>query len=240
MPTNDSGNKPPKNGGEQEKWVALFDDQLVPMPRRKLKAQDILLQAGAKAGAQLVRDFNSPNDIAFEAEAVVDLAEGNVFRTATGCKCSYTVTSDAPPKLAFVVDDHWEVTTQRHQTGKSLRGLLDVSDRDELLRDNESPNDEPVDSDDKVEFRDGPVFTTKRKGLTIIVEATPHQWFKPKISYVEVATLFYPQYPQHPEVTYSVTYKRGPAERPEGILAPGASVKVVDCMMFNVSPTGQS
>ena len=46
--------------------------------------------------------------------------------------------------------------------------------------------------------------------------------------------------PQHPEITYSVTYKNGPSHKPEGILPPGAAVKVKERMVFNVSRTGQS
>jgi len=76
--------------------------------------------------------------------------------------------------------------------------------------------------------------------ITIIVEGTPHRWLKPSISYAEVVTLFDPNYPQHPEITYSVTFKNGPNHKPEGILSPGASVKVKDQMVFNVSATGQS
>ena len=75
---------------------------------------------------------------------------------------------------------------------------------------------------------------------TIIVEGTQYEWFKPSITYAEVVTLFDPAYPQHPEITYSVTYKNGPNHKPEGILSPGAAVKVKDRMEFHVSRTGQS
>jgi hypothetical protein len=79
------------------------------------------------------------------------------------------------------------------------------------------------------------------RGITIIVDGTPHEWNKPEISYVEVVTLFDPTFPQHPETTYSVKYRNGPSRNPEGILAPGSKpVKVKEEMKFNVSPTGQS
>lgn len=78
------------------------------------------------------------------------------------------------------------------------------------------------------------------QNVTIIVEGTPHEWPKSEISYAEVVTLFDPSYPQHPEITYSVTYKRGQGQKPEGILSPGASVKAKDGMVFSVSSTGQS
>jgi hypothetical protein len=60
------------------------------------------------------------------------------------------------------------------------------------------------------------------------------------ISYTEVVTLEVPDYSQHPEITYTVTYKRGQGNKPEGTLSPGASVKVKDGMIFSVSETGQS
>ena len=74
----------------------------------------------------------------------------------------------------------------------------------------------------------------------IIVEGTKHGWLKGEISYAEVVTLEVPDYPQHPEITYSVKYKKGPGRKPEGTLAPGAFVKVKEDMIFNVSESGQS
>jgi multiubiquitin len=55
-----------------------------------------------------------------------------------------------------------------------------------------------------------------------------------------VVTLEVPDYAQHPEITYSVKYKNGHGDKPEGVLAPGASVKVKEGMIFSVSETGQS
>jgi len=83
-------------------------------------------------------------------------------------------------------------------------------------------------------------FSGEPREVTIIVGGTPHEWRKSKITYAEVVTLFDPTYLQHPEITYSVTYKRGHDHKPEGILSPGASVKVKDGMVFNVSATNQS
>ncbi len=77
--------------------------------------------------------------------------------------------------------------------------------------------------------------------VTIVVEGTPHEWPKnADISFAQVVTLEFPDFAQHPEITYAVTYKRGHGNKPEGVLAPGESVKVKDGMIFNVSKTGQS
>lgn len=80
----------------------------------------------------------------------------------------------------------------------------------------------------------------KKKTVTIIVDGTPHVVEKDKILYAEVVTFAYPDYPQHPEVTYSVTYTKGPNDNHEGILSLGGSVKVKEGMVFNVSRTGAS
>ena len=80
----------------------------------------------------------------------------------------------------------------------------------------------------------------EKKTVTIIVNGTPHEWPKGEITYAEVVTLEVPDYSQHPEITYSVKYKRGHGDKPEGILSPGGSVKVKEGMVFSVSETGQS
>jgi hypothetical protein len=79
-----------------------------------------------------------------------------------------------------------------------------------------------------------------KKTVTIIVNGTSHEWPKDEITYAEVVTLEVPDYPQHPEITYSVKYKRGHGNKPEGTLSPGDSVKVKEGMIFSVSETGQS
>ena len=81
----------------------------------------------------------------------------------------------------------------------------------------------------------------KDKTVTIVVDGTPYEVpKKDEITYAEVVTHAYPDYPQHPEITYSVTYTRGHGNKPEGILSPGGSVKVKEGMSFVVNRTGQS
>lgn len=77
--------------------------------------------------------------------------------------------------------------------------------------------------------------------VTIVVNGTQHEVpAREHISYTEVVTLAHPDYPQHPEITYSVTFNKGPREKPEGILPPGGTVKVKEGMSFRVNRTGQS
>lgn len=83
-------------------------------------------------------------------------------------------------------------------------------------------------------------MTEEKKMVTIVVDGTPHEWPKDDITYDQVVTLEFPDFTKHPEFTYSVKYKNGNGNKPEGVLAPGGSVKVKEGMIFSVSKTGQS
>lgn len=224
------------------KWCALIGDKLAPMPRRQMKARDILHQAGFDPNLTLVRDFDTPNDIGFDPEALVDLADGNVFRESSNCERRSVVSCNGSPKLAFVVDDACEVTIQPHQTGETLRALLGVSDDADLFRDHESPVDEPIDDDEPIVFSDGPVFTISESThkTTIIVNGQQKQLTKRKVSFEELVELAYGADDAGPNIVYSITYERGPRANPEGTLSAGRSVKVRNGMVFNVQRTDKS
>jgi hypothetical protein len=81
----------------------------------------------------------------------------------------------------------------------------------------------------------------EKKSVTIYVEGTPHEFPKDeKITYAQVVVWAFPDYSPSDGRTYTVKYKKGDNEKPEGQLINGASVKVKDGMTFSVSRTGQS
>lgn len=169
--------------------------------------------------------------------------EGNVFRTSTGCELSHAISHNAPAKLAFVVDDRWEVTIQPKQTAETLRDLLAIESDAELLRDFESPIDEPIDDDARIKFEDGPVFITRHaapKEITIIVRGRPKKWASKTITFDQVVALAYTPVRNEPGILYTVSYSRGPKVNPEGELMKGQSVKVKEGMVFLVTETDKS
>ncbi len=230
-------------GSGSPRWAAVVDDKLVPMPRQRLSAADILYQASAPPNATLVRDYNSRHDVGFKATEIVDLAEGNVFRLIAGGAQQDIVRSNADPKLAFVLNDSWEIVTRSNQTVASLRALFEVDDDTDLLRDSESPLDELLDDDDNVRFADGPVFltrpTTERK-VTIIVNARPREWRGRTISFEQVLPLAFNPVRTEPFILYTVMYSRGPKANREGELVAGGSVLVKNRMVFLVTETDRS
>lgn len=170
----------------QSKQAAVVDDSLFPMPRPKMTARDILDQAGAPKDVVLQRDYNDPVDQVFDDNDVVDLREGNVFKTAPRCAPITYREPHAKPKLAFIVDDVWEVTVTARQTGHSIKRLVGLPDDAALLRDFESPRDEPIANDAPVTFQDGPVFTAKTFTLTIKVNKNPVKVQKRKLTGLEI------------------------------------------------------
>lgn len=80
----------------------------------------------------------------------------------------------------------------------------------------------------------------QNKEFNIVVNGDPHVWKEKKISFVEVVTLAFQVYEDHPNVVYSVTYKRGEDSKPEGSMVKGDSVVVKDKMVFHVSKSGES
>lgn len=81
----------------------------------------------------------------------------------------------------------------------------------------------------------------EQKTVTIYVESTAHQWPKDEeISYAQVVAFEFPDYEQHPEINYSVSYEKGHGNKPESPLPKGSSVRVKDGMVFHVTDSGQS
>lgn len=79
------------------------------------------------------------------------------------------------------------------------------------------------------------------KEVTIIVNGEEKTWDKKdEISFEEVVILAFGSYVDNGQIEYTVTYKRGQGNKPEGSLVKGQSVKVKDKMIFNVSQTNKS
>ena len=79
-----------------------------------------------------------------------------------------------------------------------------------------------------------------KKQDVIIVNAEEKVWNEKEISFEQVAVLAFGSYVDNPDITYSITYKRGMGNKPEGSLTKGQSVHVKDKMIFNATKTNRS
>lgn len=151
------------------KWIALVNDGNVIAPSRRVKAGVLKVQAGVPLEHILVRDHGSQRDVAFEDNAELDLADGNVFFTVLRCDHKPRAGCVALAKRAYFIDDHPEVTLREDQTGRTLRELHGLTIAVRLFRDYESPHDELIPPDAEVRFADGPVFYTRRAGVGLTI-----------------------------------------------------------------------
>jgi hypothetical protein len=60
------------------------------------------------------------------------------------------------------------------------------------------------------------------------------------LTFDEVVALAFPDPAKGPNIVYTVTYRRGEGNKPQGTLVAGESVKVKDGMIFDVTRTDQS
>ncbi len=155
-------NTPINSGGHSPaKWFFTVGDVRIPAPRRQISEAIIRAQASVPADRVIVREHNSPSDEVIADGAPVDLARGNVFYTVPRCEVRPAAPCEAPPKLAFSVDDVVEEVLIGTQTGQSLIELFAIQPGRLLIRDLESPNDQPITPTAQVHFEDGPVFYTR-------------------------------------------------------------------------------
>ena len=78
------------------------------------------------------------------------------------------------------------------------------------------------------------------KEFVIYVNTRDHKWSEKEISFDQVVILAYGAISTNPKVIYTITYKRGHGNKPEGSMVKGEVIKVKNEMRFNVSESNQS
>jgi len=155
------------------KWALLLTDTKYPMPRTVVPEELVREQACVPDGYLLARDHNTEHDPVIPRGAEIDLRLGNVFKLVKESDAGFHDTCESPAKLAWFVDDRWELTVKPRQSGSSIRRLHDVPENYDLLRDIESPDDELICGADDIDFADGPVFISRSVSVSVQVNNDP-------------------------------------------------------------------
>ena len=228
------------------KRAAVVNDILLPMPEQHIRVAVLREQGGIPDDHALVRDHNHEHDPVVSEPGLINLDEGNVFYSVPKAEVERPRPScPAPAKLAYVVNDRWEVVTRRAQTGLTLRDLFALEPDVELLRDRKSPDDEVVGDRDDASFEQGCVFRTRKVEAPppsietkIVVNGREKTVTGKTISFAQVVHLAFGTV--DPQTIYTMTYAEGPASNREGSMVVGDSVNLQSGMIFNVTPTRQS
>ena len=86
-------------------------------------------------------------------------------------------------------------------------------------------------------FHSGP---PEKKEFKIIVNARPKEAATDELSFNKIVALAFNPVPTGPNLLFTITYRHGPRENPQGNLLEGGTVKLKDGMIFNVTATDKS
>jgi hypothetical protein len=78
------------------------------------------------------------------------------------------------------------------------------------------------------------------KDITIVVNGRNKTWSEKTISFEQVVVLAFGKYEDNGVTAYTVTYKKGQGNKPEGSMVKGETIHVKDKMIFNVTATNKS
>jgi len=78
------------------------------------------------------------------------------------------------------------------------------------------------------------------KERTIIVNGRSKTVTEHELSFAQIVALAFDNPPTGDNVMFTITYRRGEGNKPEGTLVEGETVTIKDGMIFNVSATNKS
>ena len=78
------------------------------------------------------------------------------------------------------------------------------------------------------------------KQYTIIVNGREKTVTKKELSFAEIVALAFEKPPTGENIVFTITYRRGEGNKPEGTLIEGETVKIKEGMIFNVTATDKS
>jgi len=126
-------------------------------------------------------------------------------------------------------------------TGGALYALGNVPANRELFREVEGDReDEAVPRNDAVVHLSEDEHFYSEREFDIIVNTRKKDVTKPKLTFGEVVRLAYDPVPTGPNILFTITYRHGPRQNPEGEMLEGQTVRLKNGMVFNVKHTDRS
>ncbi len=126
-------------------------------------------------------------------------------------------------------------------TGLALHVLGNVPAGRELFREatGDREDEEVPRTEAAVHLTQDEHFYSVRE-FDIIVNTRKKDVTKPKLSFDEAVRLAYDPVPSGPNILFTITYRHGPRQNPDGEMLEGQSVWLKNGMVFNVKYTDRS
>lgn len=130
-------------------------------------------------------------------------------------------------------------------TGEALHVLGHITAKLDLYREvTGDKEDRPIENDSETvhltedeHFHSAPAQV---KHFDIFVNGRKKVVTTRDLSFNEIVALAFDPVPTGPNIMFTITYRHGPHANPKGDLLEGATVKIKEGMIFNVTPTDKS
>lgn len=148
-------------------------------------------------------------------------------------------------KLSFSINGQPYTWYKQYIKGIEIRELAKIdTDDDIFLKIKEPFEDEAISNETIVDLARPGIehfFSVESAvQIVLVVNGREKNWDRKTISFLDVVRLAFGTYTENGDTIYTVTYKRGPSQNPEGTIVKGDSVRVKNRMIFNVTATDKS
>ena len=126
-------------------------------------------------------------------------------------------------------------------TGAALYELGHVPPSQELFREVQGDHEDVLVPNDGTEIhleRDEHFYS--EKVFEIVVNGRQKLVTEKRLSFYEIVALAFDNLPSGPNIIFTITYRKGPHQKPEGTLLEGETIKIKNGMIFNVTATDKS
>lgn len=126
--------------------------------------------------------------------------------------------------------------------GEALYKLANIPASHELYREvGGDHEDDPIQNNGEVvHLREDQHFHSAPREITIFVNTRKKEEKKRHLTSDEVVALAFNPVPTGVNIKFTITYRNGPKQSPEGELLPGGKVKIKNGMIFDVTQTTKS
>jgi hypothetical protein len=148
-------------------------------------------------------------------------------------------------KLDFFINGKPIISDRQYILGKQIRKLAGIPEGDQLFLAIPGPwEDERINDNEFIDLaRPGKEkFYSQSKivDYILVVNGREKTWKHEIISYAQVVELAFGPVQEVEQTVYTVLYKKGPSQNPEGSMVKGDTVFVKNKMIFNVTATSRS